>query len=249
MKQAIDMLQSGKPGAMPQPELALTPALLSTLPLLQGVDETLLARLTTCARLRILAKREYIIRKGSAGEHLLFLVKGALQVLDMTESGREVGLNFLWPGEYFGELSIIDGLPRSASVVSTERSVVLLIPHADALFLLHRSPLVAERLLKRFAERLRRASEYQAILSLPNASQRIYALLSRFVQIAPGGLTVIAKMPTQQEIAVTVNTSRETVSRAIRALIQQGVVQKDMRRLIVRKPDALHVATLDEPEQ
>jgi CRP-like cAMP-binding protein len=249
MKQTVNMLQAGKRAAVPRPGPIPGPALLARLPLLKDVDEALLARLAANARLRALAKREYIIRKGTTGEHLLFLLKGALQVLDITESGREIGLNFLSPGEYFGELSIIDGMPRSASVVATEPSAVLLIPHADALFLFHHSPLVAERLLKRFAERLRRASDFQAILSLPNASQRIYALLSRFVQIAPGGLTVITKMPTQQEIAITVNTSRETVSRAIRALIQQGVVQKDMRRLIVRKPEALHVATLDETGQ
>lgn len=238
-----------KQNTTPEPEFFLSPALLSNLPLFDGVDKAILERLTTSARLRTLAKREYVIRKGSAGEYLLFLVKGRLQVLDVTESGREIGLNFLKPGEYFGELSIIDGLPRSASVVATEASVVLLIPHTEALFLFHHAPHVAERLLKRFAERLRLASAYQAILSMPNASQRIYALLSRFVQIAPGGLTVIAKMPTQQEIAITVNTSRETVSRALRALIQQGVVQKDMRRLIVRKPEALHIATLDDPEK
>lgn len=234
---------------MPPSELVVSPALLSTLPLLKGVDEAILARLTECARLRALVKREFIIRKGSAPEHLLFLVRGALQVLDVTESGRVIGHNSLRPGEYFGEISIIDGLPRAATVVATETSTVLLIPRADALFLFHHSPPVAERMLKRSAERLRRASDYQAILSMPNASQRIYALLSRFVQTAPGGLTVITKMPTQQEIAITVNTSRETVSRALRALIQQGVVQKDMRRLIVRKPEALHLATLDVPEQ
>lgn len=53
---------------------------------------------------------------------------------------------------------------------------------------------------------------------------------------------VIDNMPTQQQIAITVNTSRESVSRAIHVLIQHGVVEKDMRRLIIRKPDALRRA-------
>jgi len=228
------------------PEGRPTADLLASLPLLAGVDPGRLAHLATHAQLKSLSKREYAIRKGSPGDHLLFLIRGRLQVVDITESGREVGLTFLDEGDFFGELAIIDDQPRSASVVASEPSIVLLLPKHEALHLFYRTPLVAERLLKRFAAKLRLASEYQAILSMPNAFQRVFALLSRFMHVAPGGLMVIEKIPTQQEIAITVNTSRETVSRAIHLLIRQGVVQKDMRRLIVRKPDALLAAATDE---
>lgn len=223
-------------------ELKVTPDLLAKLPLLAGVDAAILSRLVQCAQLRTLGKREHIIRKGSAGDYLLFLVRGSLQVVDITEGGREIGLNFLNVGDYFGELSVIDNEPRSASVVAIEQSAVLLLPRSEALNLFYRHPLVAERLLKRFTEKLRRASDYQAILSLPNAFQRVFALLARFSRVGPGGLVLIEKMPAQQEIAITVNTSRETVSRAIHLLIQRGVVEKDMRRLIVRKPQDLWAA-------
>ena len=108
--------------------------------------------------------------------------------------------------------------------------------------------LVAERMLKRMASKIRDASNYRAILGIPNAFQRVFALLNQFAKIAPGGLVVIEKMPTQQEIAIMVNTSRETVSRAIHALIQKGVVEKDMRRLIVRIPEALREAVNAEQD-
>ena len=63
---------------------------------------------------------------------------------------------------------------------------------------------------------------------------------------APGGLVVINNMPTQKEIAIMVNTSRETVSRALHYLIQEKIVEKDLRRLIVRKPDKLRKIFLEK---
>ena len=138
--------------------------------------------------------------------------------------------------------AIIDGQPRSASVIASEASLVAFLPRTQALDLIYNTPLVAERMLKRMASKIRDASNYRAILGIPNAFQRVFALLNQFARVAPGGLVVIDKMPSQQEIAIMVNTSRETVSRAIHSLIQKGVVEKDMRRLIVRLPDALRDA-------
>jgi hypothetical protein len=64
-----------------------------------------------------------------------------------------------------------------------------------------------------------------------------FALLNQFAKSTPGGLVVMESMPTQQEIAIMVNISRETVSRAIQILLQKGVMEKDLRRLIVRQPE------------
>ena len=198
-------------------------------------------------QVRAVAKGGYVLHKGSAADHLLFLLSGRLQVVDLTEEGQEVGLTFLSAGEYFGELSVLDDMPRSASVVACEGSLVGFLPKAQALELIYHQPIVAERVLKRLAEKVRTASTYRTILSIPNAYQRVFALLNQFTKTAPGGLVVIEKMPTQQEIAITVNTSRETVSRAIQTLIQRGVVEKDLRRLIVRMPDALRNAIKRDP--
>jgi CRP-like cAMP-binding protein len=97
-------------------------------------------------------------------------------------------------------------------------------------------------MFKKMAASIRSAANYRAILGIPSAMQRVFALLNQFAKLAPGGLVVIEKMPTQQEIAIMVNTSRETVSRAIQILLQKGVVEKDLRRLIVRQPAELSKA-------
>lgn len=212
---------------------------LHKLPLLAGVDEETLKNMAGVLQVRTADKGQYILHKGGAGDHLLFLLSGLLQAVDITEDGREIGLSFLHVGDYFGELSVIDGLPRSATVVACEPSTYALLPRAHALDLMHNNPLVAAQIFKRLAVGVRRATNFRMILGIPNAFQRVYALLNYLAQTNPTGMVVIEKLPTQQEISIMVNTSRETVSRAFQVLIQRGVVEKDLRRLIVRKPEVL----------
>jgi len=209
------------------------------IPLLEGVDEDYLKQVGADLQIQTVERGKTVLHKGSMGNHLMFLLTGRLQVVDITQGGQEVGLNFLFPGDYFGELSIIDGLPRSASVVASEKSLIALLPRTKALTLIHNNPLVSERMFKKMAASIRSAANYRAILGIPSARQRVFALLYQFAKLAPGGLVVIENMPTQQEIAIMVNTSRETVSRAIQILLQKGVVEKDLRRLIVRQPAEL----------
>jgi len=217
---------------------------LRQVPLLSGLDSVTLESIKGLLQVRKVSKGSYVVHKGSSGDHLLFILSGRLQAVDITDDGQEIGLSLLDTGDYFGEISIIDGLPRSASVVACENSVVgqLSKPHAQALIYQH--PQVAERVLKRLAAGLRKASFHQAVISLPNAFQRVFTLLEHMACDAPGGLRLIEKIPKQQEIAIMANTSRETVSRAINILIEQGAVHKDRRRLIVRKPDLLRNAAL-----
>ncbi len=216
------------------PDAAAAQAALARLPLLAGVDPSTIERTAAAVTWREVRKRESVLFKGSPGDHLLFLVSGRLQVLDVTESGREIGLNLLEAGDYFGEIAIIDDEPRSASVVALESSLVALLPKPQTLELFHQNPLVAERVLRGLARKLRNASVYQTILCLPNASQRVFALMQRLCRVAPGGLVVIEHPPKQQELAIMANTSRETVSRALKVLLDGGVVEKDNNRLIVR---------------
>jgi CRP/FNR family transcriptional regulator, cyclic AMP receptor protein len=235
---------AGKPAA---PSQAIT-VHLQHIPLLSGLDSALLRQIGMAMHYRKVDKGNYVLHKGSTGEHLVFLLAGRLRVVDLTEDGRELGLSLLAPGEYFGELSIIDGMPRSASVVAMENSLIALLPAAQATQLIYTHPLIAERVMKRLALTIRKAASHRSILGLPNAHQRVYALLAELMKIMPSGLAVIENVPTQQDISIMINTSRETVSRALNALIQNGVVEKDLRRLIVRLPEQLKAMIL-EPER
>ncbi|MDR2165418.1 MAG: Crp/Fnr family transcriptional regulator [Zoogloeaceae bacterium] len=235
------------PASVPVPAAGGKTALtirLQNIPLLRGLEPEVLKQMVGGLQIKQAGRGALILHKGGAGDHLLFLLAGRLQAIDTNEEGKEIGLSFILPGDYFGELSIVDGQPRSASVVACETSLIALLPRRQAQMLIYHHPLVAERVLKRMAASVRQASSYRAILGISNAFQRVFALLHHLASVVPGGLVVIDQMPTQQEIAIMVNTSRETVSRALSILIKRGVVEKDLRRLIVRRPEVLREAAI-----
>lgn len=95
------------------------------------------------------------------------------------------------------------------------------------------------RLLVEFAGIIRQTNTSRTVISQANASSRVYSVLVNMMKPNVAGMMTIEKMPRQQEIALMASTSRETVSRAISQLINRSVVEKDLKRLIIRKPDML----------
>lgn len=190
-------------------------------------------------RVKAFGRREIVCRKDEAADGLYLLFSGSLQAVDIAEDGREIGLNLIRPGSFFGELSVIDGLPRSAHIVALLPSSVGIIPQAAARDVFFKIPGIAEAMMRHLTSMVRNLSSFRALLAIPNAQQRVYALLLQFGQQMPGGLVVIANLPKQQEVAIMINTSRETVSRAIAHLCALGILQKDFKRLIVRDPQRL----------
>jgi len=207
--------------------------------LLAGLDETVLQELAAVTRFEHYDKRAYVIHKGSSGDELVLLVSGRLQVIAPSEDGREVGLHFVEAGDYLGELAVIDGGTRSASIVATTPSVVGLLPGHMARRVFTRYPVVAERILLRLCHTIRQSSHIRSVLGMARAFSRIYAVLHSATRTWNDNLVTIENLPSQQAIAITANVSRETVSRAMQALFTHQIVEKDNRRLIVRNPGAL----------
>jgi CRP/FNR family cyclic AMP-dependent transcriptional regulator len=124
--------------------------------------------------------------------------------------------------------------------VATSEVLVAFLPGATALHLFSHSPSVANLMLRHLAQKIQRDSEFRALLSIHNASKRIYTYLELLKQKTPNNQTVVENLPTHQDIANMINTSRETVTRALLTLVQQGIVQKESGRLVIVKPEALH---------
>ena len=212
---------------------------LRAFPLFAGLPEGQLDVVRGMMRVRHFARREVVCRKQDAPDGLYLLFSGQLQAVDIAEDGREVGLNLIKPGAFFGELSVIDNQPRSAHIIAIQPSEVGVLPTNAARELFYRLPSTAEAMMRHLTSLVRNLSNFRALLAIPNAQQRVCALLQQLSQTVPGGLVVVTNLPKQQEIAIMVNTSRETVSRAIAHLVQTGVLEKDYRRLIVRDPSRL----------
>jgi CRP/FNR family transcriptional regulator, cyclic AMP receptor protein len=212
---------------------------LRKIPLLANLSDADILRVKADLRIRQYAKRDIVLQKGAPGDSLLFLLTGSLQVVDVTEDGRAIGLRLLQPGDFFGEIAVINGSMRSASVVALTSVLVALLPRATALYLFSHSPSVANQMLRFLAEKVQRDSEFRALLSIHNTSRRIYSFLNLLKEKKEGDLQVVENLPTHQDIANMINTSRETVTRALLALAQQGIIEKGGHRIIIVKPDAL----------
>lgn len=211
--------------------------LIANLPLLQGLDSDTLQKVAGLMISRTYLPHDKVMRKGNAVEHLAFLLSGKLQVVDLSEDGRETGIGIIQPGAHFGELSVIDSLPCSASVLAMVLSNVAFLPQNQARALIYSRPIVAERMFIQLAHALRASSNQRTLLSIPNAFQRVFAQLHLFVRETPTGKVI--ELPKQHEVAIMVNTSRETVSRALHLLIKMNVLEKKGAMLLVHHPDQL----------
>ena len=211
---------------------------LRKIPLLADLTPEEMEKVKTELRIRQYAKREVVLHKGGTGDGLLFLLSGQLQVMDVTEDGRAIGLRMLAPGDFFGEIALINNSTRSASVVAMSEVLVAFLPAPIAMHLFSHSPSVARQMLQYLAQKIQRDSEFRALLSINNTARRIYTYLVLNQKKAGDG-TVVENLPTHQDIANMINTSRETVTRALLSLSQQGIVQKDAHRLVILNPEAL----------
>lgn len=212
---------------------------LRKIPLLANLTDEEMGRVKKELRIRRYARRETIIQKGSPGDSLLFLLSGKLQVIDVTDDGRMVSLRILSEGDFFGEISVIQGSTRSASVIALSEVLVAFLPSTLALHLFTHSPSVAKHMLLCLAAKIQQDTQFRSLLGIHNISKRIYTFLALMKETKPGNLEVIENLPTHQDIANMINTSRETVTRTLIILVQQGIVQKDLHRLIIRKPEVL----------
>jgi CRP/FNR family cyclic AMP-dependent transcriptional regulator len=214
---------------------------LRKIPLLSGLSDEEIIRVKAEVRIRQYNKRDVVLHKGGSGDGLLFLLSGQLQVIDVTEDGRAIGLRMLAPGDFFGEIALINNSTRSASVVAMTDVLIAFLPAPTAMHLFSHSPTVANQMLRHLAQKIQRDSEFRALLSINNTAKRIYTylVLMQRKEPEPGGPPVVENLPTHQDIANMINTSRETVTRALLTLVQQGIVQKDSHRLIILDPEGL----------
>ncbi len=192
-----------------------------------------LARLERLCAWRRWPAGQEIVGVGSPSSDIFFIIEGAVHILDHSLSGREVAFAKVGPGEWFGELAALDGMPRSASVVAAEASLLAALPSRHFIDLLRENAEVTFKVLTSLAAMIRQGDSRIMELSTLAASQRVYAELLRLAQpdAAVPGLWVVRPLPPLREIASKVSTSRETVARAMGQVYGTGLVRRKGRNL------------------
>ncbi len=210
--------------------------LLQSVPLFGDLNEHSLTKIAEQMIARSYTKGQMILMEESSGETFFVLARGAVKVTRMSDDGREVILAMLGEGDFFGEMSLLDGEGRSANIVAIEDSEALTIKRSEFLSILENYPKIAIHLLEELTSRLRRSDQQIESLSLSDAEQRISITLIRLAEelgTIKSGAVTIKNLPYQQDIANMAGTSRETVSRTLKMLAEKGYISRDGKALII----------------
>jgi len=182
-----------------------------------------------------------IIDRDSDSRDIYFVTSGAVRVVNFSSSGREVSFDDVEAGGFFGELSAIDGRPRSATVVARIDTVVATLSPAVFQRLAAENPSVSGAIVERLAAIIRQATDRIMDLSTLGAHNRVHAELLRLGrpnEIADN-VAVIDPAPIHADIASRVSTTRETVARVLGELARKGLISRQKGTLIVHDLDRL----------
>ena len=226
----------------------------STVDLLKGVElfselnEEQLGMIANLVIVKNYNRDETVVLEGDDSVQALYLIaSGSVQVYMTGIDGRETILSFLERGDFFGEMSLIDGEPRSASVRTVTDAKLLVIHRESFLSLIRKTPEIAMALMSELCKRLRKANKQIGSLSTMSVSGRVAGTLlnlmqERGVRIHTDNgnmVTVIHNRPTQQQLADMSGTTRETVSRICSMLVRANAIAMTGKDIVIFDEDAL----------
>jgi len=219
---------------------------LAGITLLQRLSETERKTLARHCAFRTIAAGQMILDRFSASNGVCFLVSGVARVVHYVADHEEITIATIPAGDTIGEISAIDGLGRSASVVADAECVVAELAQAEFHALLAHHGAVALDLLRRWAETIRKLSDKVSYLSTGSPDQRVYAELVRLARPEqPGGSRwLIRELPTHQDLARWAQTSREVVASAVAELVRRGVAERRTRSLHITDYGTLKSLTI-----
>lgn len=209
---------------------------LRNVPIFSDIDENELIQIARVGVRKKYKKGNVILLEEEIGAALFVIISGKVKIIRSDEDGREVILSILGENDFFGEMALLDGLARSASVVAITKSELFMIHRRDFLKLLNDYPSVAIALLKELTMRLRKADTQIKSLSLKDATGRVANVI---LQLADDigkirkGRVEIDQLPLQQDLANMAGTSRETISRVVHMFIRKGHLELQGDKLII----------------
>jgi CRP-like cAMP-binding protein len=210
--------------------MVITPELLARFPVLKPLPLEAQKELASCSISQKFVRRGVVLKAGNREEHLCFLFEGRLQGVDFTIDGREVGLYFIEPGDFCGELGLFDDGPQPEFVISLTRATVIKVPVESMRKVMLSSPEIVNKLGARLAYRVRQLTAQRSLLGIPNVLQRVCCQLWLLIPSQDQvnmTRSEIRNPPTHMEIAIMLNLSRESVTRVFQALQSKNIVRRD----------------------
>jgi CRP-like cAMP-binding protein len=194
-----------------------------------GLDERVLMQIASVARPREFDRGELLFVEGDVGDALLVLVSGSVTVFRTSPDGERAALAVVEPPDVLGEIALLDGAPRSASIEATEPTLVLSLSRAEFFGLLRHQPTVLEPLMRQLGTMVRRLTEQAADHVFLDLAGRVAKALLRLS--APGSPPVVAI--TQSRLAEMSGGTRQSVNQVLGGFAQRGLVHLEGRRVLL----------------
>ncbi len=211
-------------------------------PYFASVPDAEVARFARHLQVLVRGPREFVVVEGEPCLGFYLVRSGRARIFRTGADGREQIFRLAAAGDTFGEVPVFDGGPNPATVEALEPAVAILFPTTAVTALGKQFPEVNDALLQHFARRLRSFTELVEQLSLQTVQNRIARYLYMLAREEGSPSTegiVVPRVMTQQDLASLVGSVREVVSRTLRVMEQDGVVEIRRREIVVRDLDAL----------
>ena len=210
---------------------ARSPAALESLRLLSGVDEIAEGLFLSKLIVRRFAAGAVILEEGLSGNFMYWIREGRVKETIASDDGRERIATLLGPGDFFGERSLLDRAPRSATATALEVTTLLALSRRDLFDLLGTSPEFSAALLRALAGRLREVDDEVSAHCFLGVEERTLRVLERLSAPSSSGAEAGWCVPvTHQQLADRVGSSRESVTRSLRRLLLRGAIEQSGRR-------------------
>lgn len=211
-------------------------------PLFAGLDLAELSALSRRLRRRFFYKGEVLFNKEEPGGVLYLVKSGLVRVFMTAEHGHEISLALLSPGEFLGEMALLDDQPRSASAVAMEDTEALTLSREDFLAELAANPRIAEAVIRTLVRRLRQADELVEDLSFLDVygrvARKLLELAESYGRRTPDGVSIEISL-TQRDLASLVGATRETINRVMAQYQDMGLIAVQREHITILKPEEL----------
>lgn len=220
-------------------------------PLLRSLAQSDLEEVATRARRATYTTGDLIFRQGDSGDSMMFVVTGRVKIVSVSTGGAEVILNVIERGEVFGEMSLLDGEPRSADAVAAARAEILTLYRRDFLPVLFRSREALERLMLVLCGRIRQTSAFVENAVFLDAEtrflRRIRALAAQYGRPESDGGLRIQHGFSQQELGDSVGLTRVSINRHLAHWRERGLVRTGRGFIVIDDMQALEDAVRASP--
>jgi CRP/FNR family transcriptional regulator, cyclic AMP receptor protein len=220
----------------------LDAVLLKKVPLFSEFSDEDRATVASLMIARHYPKHAVLVYEGDPGDALFIVVDGNVAVTRVSNDGKETILTILREGDFFGEMGVLDGSPRSATIKSLRDVDVAILPRSDFLNLLAKSPAMSLSLILALSSRLRETNQAIQAASYQDIRTRLASLLihlsKNFGEDAENGTRLTLRL-TNQEMANMIGTTRETVNRMLNRFWDEKLIDMRTANIVITEMDKL----------